>query len=221
MMPVSSIDKSAILLGVVSSRSGSHHSSWEALGDECLVLSCGTGFHAQASARFTAETALWGYKLIRQRPFYWDGKDKLLRRMFRSTNIALWQKQREDQYTEGMNASLAVVLSGPKNYWVGVAGDMNVFLYRNAMLVSLVAGTKRSAVLGKDRYGLIPETCGDLFLPHDVIVTFPGEVQEHTLSVIQSRLNAVTETKEDLAFIGKELVSDLGIEAVGLVQRLR
>src|SRR3989304_8104996 len=60
--------------------------------DECFVVADGVSdIHGEAAAKLAADTAIWGYKHVRQRPFYWADKRRLLKRIFRSSNLTLWQ----------------------------------------------------------------------------------------------------------------------------------
>jgi hypothetical protein len=149
----------------------------------------------------------------------------LLRRIFRSTNIALWQKQREDGFTQGLTASVAVILSGPKNYWIGVTGDMHVLLCRDRTLTPLTQGTQKQERVGKDRYGLVPETGGDLFLPGDMVIVLQGEASQKMTRYVLSRVNGTIETEEALSFVGHQITESWdepqGLEVVGIARRLR
>ena len=145
--------------------------------DECFVVADGVESlpHGDVAAKLAAETAVWAYKLVRQRRYYWTEKMKLLARMFRSTNMTLWQKQKEWGFTDGMGTTLTVLLAGPKNFWIGHVGDSALFLFRDGTLTKrTIDNVDRQGVLtkviGGTRYGLKPQIENDIFTPGDVLL---------------------------------------------------
>lgn len=145
--------------------------------DECVVMAdghCDT-VHGDEAAKLAGETALWGYKLIRQRPFYWADRRLLLRRIFRSTNMTIWQKRREKGFETGLTTTLAVVVIGGVKFWVGTAGDTRVLLYREG-LIDILTPTdvdkngELTRVLGVKRLGLVPHVTVEKMLPRDIIL---------------------------------------------------
>jgi len=160
--------------------------------DECFVVTDGVGSlpHADVAAHLAAETAIWGYKHIRQRPFYWADKKLFLKRIFRSANIAVWQKQREVPFVDGLATTLATVIIGPTSLWAGSVGDTGILLYRESLIDVLTpydldeAGRLTNA-LGVRRFGLVPHVAVEKFLPGDVVLMATdgvlGFVNEETL----------------------------------------
>ncbi|OGG34960.1 hypothetical protein A2363_01935 [Candidatus Gottesmanbacteria bacterium RIFOXYB1_FULL_47_11] len=147
------------------------------LNDECFVVADGVGSlpHASLAATLTANTAIWAYKVVRTRPFYWGEKLELLKRIFRSTNLTLWQKRREKGFEQGLAAALALVIIGPDNFWVGSSGNCSCFLYRESLIDELITpdidgeGMLTKAV-GFARKQLIPMRRSEKFLHDDVIL---------------------------------------------------
>src|SRR3990167_8511195 len=72
--------------------------------DECFVICDGVGGlpHGEVASKLACDTAVWAYKLVRQRRTYWKDRKLFLKRIFRTTNITLWQKQREEEFEGGM-----------------------------------------------------------------------------------------------------------------------
>jgi serine/threonine protein phosphatase PrpC len=138
--------------------------------DECIVIADGAGdaAHGDVAATLAGETAIWGYKHIRQRPFYWADKRLLLRRIFRSSNITVWQKRREKGFETGLGASLAMVIIGGYKFWVGTAGNTRVLLYREGLIDVLTPPD--ACMLGVKRFGLIPHVVVEKLLPRDIIL---------------------------------------------------
>lgn len=146
-------------------------------GDECFVIADGVGSlpHADVAARLACETAVWAYKHVRQRPYYWSEKPKFLQRIFRTTNLTLWQKQRDRGFTDGLATALAVLLVGPKNFWVGSAGNCSALLYREGLIDLLTREDidqdgNLTKALGFKRLGLVPSIHSEQLLPGDTIL---------------------------------------------------
>lgn len=104
--------------------------------DECFVIADGIGSlpNADIAAQLTSDTAIWAYKVVRQRPYYWDEKQRFLERIFRTTNLTLWQKRRETGFSEGLAAALLVLLTREDYYWLGQAGNCTGYLYRDGLI---------------------------------------------------------------------------------------
>lgn len=138
--------------------------------DECFVITDGVDelSHPDVAARLGAETAIWGYKHIRQRPFYWADKKKFLKRIFRSANIAVWQKRREFGFEAGVATTLSVAIVGTQKVWIGTVGDSSVFLYRDG-LIDLLTPSDTDA-LGMRRLGLVPHIAIERFLTGDILI---------------------------------------------------
>jgi protein phosphatase len=154
--------------------------------DECIVVADGVcdAVHGDIAAVLVGETALWGYKHIRQRPFYWADKRLLLRRIFRSSNLAVWQKRREKGFESGLITSLSVVIIGGQKLWVGTAGDTSVLLYRESLIDVLTPtdvseSGKLTRALGFKRLGLKPHIFVEKLLPRDIILVATSGVVDY------------------------------------------
>lgn len=145
--------------------------------DECFVVADGVGGLPQGdvAAKLAVETAIWGYKHIRLRPFYWRDKRLFLRRIFRSANLTLWQKQREKEFSAGMATTLLVTMVGARTFWLGSAGDTSAFLYRETLIDKLTREDVDEEgylvkALGVGRKPVIPQFVSETFLPGDILV---------------------------------------------------
>lgn len=161
------------LVFAASSRAGNESSQrnyFLNFNDECFVVADGSDKtpHGATAAKFASETAIWGFKHIRQRPYYWQDKKKLIKRIFRSTNLAVWQKQREQGFEEGLMTALLVCIIGAKTYWLGIKGDMGAWLISgntlNKLSPELVPfSDEANRILGTQRLGIVPYfTTGEL-----------------------------------------------------------
>ena len=192
--------------------------------NECFVLADGVPGtkHADTAAQLAIETAMWGYKLVRQRHSYWLNRDAFLKRIFRSTNITLWQKHREVGFEAGLSASLLVCMFRGTHYWIGSTGTISSFLLRDGAFTSL---TKEDAdsqgrvtkMVGKDRFGLIPQIVYGPFRINDTLLLAPKSVtQAIPVSKMQEILESAGTTTDSLS----KTVSDQLVNAV-VIKRVK
>lgn len=145
--------------------------------DECFVVADGVSGlpHGDVAAKLAAETAIWGYKHIRLRPYYWADKKLFVKRIFRSVNIAVWQKRKETGFEKGLATTLATVIVGTHVFWIGSVGDSGILLYRDG-LIDMVApydideAGRLTNAIGLKRYGLVPHVKAERFLLGDIIL---------------------------------------------------
>lgn len=153
------------------------------LENECVVLSTGvvTLPHSDVASQFATETALWCYRHVRQRPYYWEDKGKLIERIFRTTNLSLWQKRKEPTFSEGLACTLSVVLLGVRKIWIGSIGSSDLYLIREGLVDDLMYTTQNSGLpsiqaLGFARSGAIPGTISETIVPGDVLIISSASV---------------------------------------------
>lgn len=182
--------------------------------DECFVVADGVGGsqHGDEASRLAGETALWGYKHIRERKFYWVDKKKLLKRIFRTTNMAVWQKRRETGFEDGLATTLVVALITPTQFFVGSVGDTTAMLYRETLIDTLTpedrdATGRLTKVIGSQRLGLVPHVHVDKFLPGDMLLlATDGVVDFVDEEDIRSLLETSGNTSADLALATEALI---------------
>jgi serine/threonine protein phosphatase PrpC len=183
--------------------------------DECFIIADGyPGLpHAKEAEQLTCETALWAYNVVRQRPFYWGEKLRLLKRIFRSTNLTLWQKRRDPGYDAGLASALTVLIAIGDYFWLGSAGNCNSFLFRDGLIDVL---TKRDVddegmltkAVGFARKQLIPAMHSEKLLENDIILLATDSVINF-VSEDQMRgiLEEVGTTNESLQIAVDKLIS--------------
>lgn len=173
--------------------------------DECFVMADGVSSmpNGEAAAKLACETAIWGYKHIRQHPYYWLDKKLFMKRIFRSTNLAVWQKQREKGFEEGLATTLMVLMVGAKNFWIGHAGNTSAWLYHNNKITKLthddtdVQGVVTKAV-GFKRLGLFPEfVSGALEVDDVILITSDGAGDYLTAKDMLQSLSTVGSTNQE------------------------
>lgn len=173
--------------------------------DECFVVS--DGLHSlpngDVAAKFAAETAIWAFKHVRQHRYYWLDKKLFMKRIFRSTNLAVWQKRREAGFEEGLATSLAVLIVGAKQYWLGVSGDVGAWLIRGSTFRMLtpeasIFGDGPNRYVGIRRLGLVPYyKTGPLDPGSVIILASSGCANYVTQSDLVRSASAVGSTIED------------------------
>jgi protein phosphatase len=173
--------------------------------DECFVLADGVSTlpNGEAASLLACDTAIWAYKHIRQHPYYWLDKKLFMKRIFRSTNLAVWQKRREKGFEEGLATTLMVLMVGAKNYWIGHAGNSSAWIYREGKIKKLThddvdtKGTLTRAV-GFKRLGLTPEFISDTLEQGDVLLLTTDGVGDYlTEKDMSVHLSAVGSSNAD------------------------
>jgi len=172
---------------------------------ECFALADGVSLqsHGDEAARLATETAIWGYKHIRLRPFYWADKKLFIRRIFRSVNITIWQKKREPGFEDGMATTLLVLMVGSRTIWFGSVGDsMGYFVHGSE--VSVLNTQDRDAkgnlikALGVDRYGLIPQFQTRPFEIGDSVILVTDGISDVVEGSIYANFLAHASTQSEL-----------------------
>ncbi len=173
--------------------------------DECFVVADGSHVrsHGDVAARLACETAIWGYKHIRQHRYYWLDKKLFMKRIFRSTNLSVWQKRREHGYEAGLETTLTVMMIGPKTYWLGYAGETHVWLQSGSSIKKLTRDAapfeaEKHTMLGSVRLGLIPDYVTGPMSTNDVLlITSAGCGNYLTPSDIQSGMGLAGNSTDD------------------------
>lgn len=182
--------------------------------DECFVLADGIGGlpHGDVAAKLAGETAIWAYKQVRLRKGYWADKRLLVRRIFRSTNLTIWQKKRETGFTDGLATTLLVAIVGPTTIWVGSVGDSSAWVFHNGNLLRLTREDRDSAgnltrALGYKRLGLLPNASQQRFLPGDLLIlTTDGVTSILSPKELSILVKSAGDTPESLSTTTQEIV---------------
>lgn len=181
--------------------------------DECFVIADGVGGmpHGDIASRLACETAIWAYKLVRLRRGYWKDKRLFIRRIFRTTNITLWQKHREHGFSQGLSTTLSACIVGVRTVWIGSVGDSRAYLFHNHKLTLLTHDDHDeqghlTKVMGAMRYGLVPQYITKEFLAQDSLLLATDGVTNHisektitsTLTNAGSTTQSISDTVIDL-----------------------
>lgn len=172
--------------------------------NECFAIADGVGGmpHGQVAASLAATTAVWAYKHVRQRPAFWKDKPLFLKRIFRTTNMRIWHKQRDPGFKDGMATTLLVLITSGKKFWIGNAGDSSAYLFREGYAKKLTKDDTDeygmlTKVLGVKRFGLIPSTVRDELFINDTILLASDGV---TRNVDTELLRKIIFRTGDIAF---------------------
>jgi len=183
--------------------------------DECFIIADGyPGLpHAGVAEQLTCETALWAYQMVRQRPFYWKGKLSFLKRIFRSTNLRLWQKRRDPGFDAGLASALMVLMVINDYFWLGSAGNCNSFLFRDGLIDIL---TRRDVdgegmltkAAGFARKQLIPTMHSENFLENDILLLATDSIADYVSEdLMRGILEGAGTTNESLQNAVDKLVA--------------
>jgi len=182
--------------------------------DECFIIADGVQSlpHAVVAENLTVETALWAYKVTRQSPFYGKERLPLLKRVFRSTNLRLWQKRRDPGFDLGLASALMVLIAIEDYFWLGSAGNCNSFLYRDGLIDILTkrdvdAELEITKAVGFSRKLLVPTLHSEKLLENDIILLATDSVANYiTEDDMRGVFESVTGTNESLQAAGDALM---------------
>jgi len=153
---------------------------------ELFVLADGVSVVPRSgeAAQTACDTAVWAYKHIRQHKYYWQDKKSFMKRIFRTTNMTMWQKRKEPGFEKGAVTTLLVLMIGPKNAWVGSAGDSQCWIYKNGTLKKITRDKHEFAALpkkalGLTRLGLVPDFYSIPFAAGDLLCITSDGVSDY------------------------------------------
>lgn len=172
---------------------GKHRTNvWKSFQSDfaCLMHGASANF-GYVAAETAADTAVWGYTEIRKRQCYWLDKKQLLRRILRTTNIALWQKHKEKHYEAGMVVDGACCIFGPKTMWIGSFGSASILEIQKSgemrMMGVITKGTyDEQKKLGQDRYAIYAASASFPFERGDTVVIAVGSAAAKTREELQA-----------------------------------
>lgn len=213
------------IIGVLCRRTVGKYSQQAAdsYREDCFVMAEGAG------AGLAVETALWGYREIRKRRCYWLDKRLLLRRIFRSTNLRLWQAQKENNFTKQLTTSLLVCVVGSRTIWLGYLGNFSVLLFRNGLIDLLSKDqpkTNSPQLLGLQRLGTWPKYLSEKLVAEDILVLLDADLLDY---LPEGQLRRILETnpqnKGDLEIMANTLLDqaqkngDVGGRSICLIKK--
>jgi serine/threonine protein phosphatase PrpC len=136
-----------------------------------------------------------------------------LKRIFRSTNLAVWQKRREKGFEHGLVTTLLVLMVGPKNFWIGHAGNTSAWLYHKGTITKLTnedigAGGTVTKAVGIARLGLTPHiTTGILEIGDTILLATAGVADVLTEKEMRMYLDMAADNVDDIQHACEGLVA--------------
>ncbi|MBI3343256.1 serine/threonine-protein phosphatase [Candidatus Gottesmanbacteria bacterium] len=203
--------------------------------DECFVVCDGVGGlpHGEVASQLAGDTAVWAYRLVRQRRTYWKDRKLFLKRIFRTTNITLWQKQREEGFEGGMATTMLVCIVIDRRFYIGNVGDSSAFLVRDGMMTKLTTedidtSGRLTKAVGTTRYGLAPTVVTGDFLAGDcMILVTDGVARVMDTAKCMEILNQVDQSATQLSDVAVAMLQSCQAQgatdnmSVCLVKRVR
>lgn len=178
------------------------------VADDFFSLVHGTVFTtAPTAAKLAVDTSLWGYEQIRRRKYYWLDRKKLLKRILRTTNIALYQKQREPKYALGAYVEGVLCIAGTRAAWVGCVGKGSMYELRTSGERRIMGYFNEEQhndtdALGKDRYHWPSQESNLPFQEGDIMILAAGAAATLPIAVFDEIAHHQEDCKE---IINKEL----------------
>jgi len=156
---------------------------------------------APTAAKLAVDTSLWGYEQIRRRKYYWLDKKKLMQRILRSTNIALYQKQREPHFQQGAYVEGVFCIVGTRSAWVGCIGKGSVYEIRTSGERRIIGYMNSethedSDSLGSKRYHWSSQEASVPFETGDIIILATGEAATLSIGAFDAMVNNQENCKE-------------------------
>lgn len=156
---------------------------------------------APTAAKLAVDTSLWGYEQIRRRKYYWLDKKKLLKRILRSTNIALFQKQREPKFELGAYAEGVLCMIGTRAAWIGCVGKGTMYEMRTSgerrILGYINSETRNEGdALGKERYRYPSQETNIPFEEGDLLLLATGDAAGLSIGIFDEIANNQEDGKD-------------------------
>jgi len=156
---------------------------------------------APIAAKLAVDTSLWGYEQIRRRKYYWLDKKKLMQRILRSTNIALFQKRREPKCELGAFVEGVLCIIGSRTAWIGCIGKGSLYEMRTngeRRILGYINNEihNEQDSLGRDRYHWQSQEDSVPFEKGDVIILTTGAAATLSIGVFDEIANNQEDCKE-------------------------
>ncbi len=173
------------------------------VAEDFFSLVHGTVFTtAPTAAKLAVDTSLWGYEQIRRRKYYFLDRKKLLKRILRTTNIALFQKQKESNcklgaYVEGVFCNV-----GTRAAWVGCIGKGSMYELRTngeRRILGYIADEEthnEQDALGRERYSWSSQETNIPFEQGDLLILAAGDAATISIGVFDEIAQHPEDCKE-------------------------
>jgi hypothetical protein len=139
------------------------------------------------------ESIVWGSRVLKSHPLYWADKRKLMTRILRSANTALFTVCKEHV---GSNAVTAMVgFRGNTQLWIAVVGQVCVWTYGDSYITGVYPneGDNVRVPLGTHRYGFAPDIISVPFRRYGYTIVSMGSISQLLLSKRTTPFPTVTD----------------------------
>jgi hypothetical protein len=150
------------------------------------------------------ESIMWGSRVLKGHPLYWADKRKLMTRILRSANTALFALCKEQI---SLNAVQAMVgFRGNVQLWLAVVGNVDIWNYKDSCIERVYPKENDGIVdpLGKHRYGFVPHIVSILFATNGYTIISVGSISHYLQNIgsisfasIDDVLSSLIKIKED------------------------
>ena len=156
---------------------------------------------APTAAKLAVDTSLWGYEQIRRRKYYFLDRKKLLKRILRTTNIALFQKKKESNFKSGAYVEGVFCNVGTRAAWVGCIGKGSMYELRTNGerrifgFINEETHNEQDA-LGRERYSWTSQETNIPFEPGDILILAAGDAATLSIGVFDEIATHQEDCKE-------------------------
>jgi len=162
---------------------------------------------APTAAKLAVDTSLWGYEQIRRRKYYWLDRKKLMQRILRTTNIALYQKQREPHFELGAYVEGVFCIVGTRAAWIGCVGKGSMYEIRTSgerRILGYINEEKHNELdaLGRERYQWPSQETNIPLESGDILILAAGNAATFSIGVFDAIANNQEDCRE---IVNKEI----------------
>ena len=129
------------------------------------------------------ESIRWASRMLKGHPLYWADKRKLLTRILRSANTALFTQCKEHIESNAVNAMVG--FRGNIQLWLAVVGKVSVWNYIGTHIEQVYPkeGNEHIDPLGSHRYGFFPHIVSTPFVSQGYTVVSTGSISQYIQNI--------------------------------------
>jgi hypothetical protein len=129
------------------------------------------------------ESIRWGSRVLKSHPLYWADKRKLMTRILRSANTALFALCKEQISSNAVDAMVG--FRGNVQLWLAVVGHVDIWNYKGSCIEPVYPKENDITVdpLGKHRYGFVPHIVSVLFALNGYTIVSAGSISQYLKNI--------------------------------------
>lgn len=172
--------------------------------DDVFVLAEGLKSpHKETASMLAATSAIWSIKLLKSKHSYWRDKKATGGRLMRSVNLTLYNKRREEGYSDGIEATLSVLLFGEKQFYVYSIGTISIYLFRGKEIIPLHSSS--NSAVGREKKAPDNGFHTDIYHSLDLFLLINTNVETNDL---QKFFSGIPYTSESLTTKTQEFIKN-------------